>query len=79
MSEGGLERKLKVRFETDLEREVAIAKIEAAGFRIIPMRHNDGLFGEYRGRAEEYSATEKELASNGIRVVYRESEANCSC
>ncbi len=72
MSEGDLEK--KVRFETELEREEAIKLVREAGFRVIPMKYNKGLFGEYAGPADQYEQIKEELGTRGIRVIYRETE-----
>ena len=66
----------KVLFEYDnLEREEAERIVQEAGFEVIRMKYNEGLFGKYKGQKEEYQHRISELESQGIQVVYRESKA----
>lgn len=74
--EVGMSLDRKVRFECDnLEREEAERIVQKAGFEIIPMKYNEGLFGQYKGQKEVYQECLKELESQGIHVIYRESQA----
>lgn len=71
-----LEKRLKVRVEYDqdkLTREEALKLLQESNFSIIPLRHSSGIFAEYLGCSEQYKAAEQGLASQGLRLVYRES------
>ncbi|HLD05112.1 MAG TPA: hypothetical protein VJG90_05325 [Candidatus Nanoarchaeia archaeon] len=65
----------KVRFEYDeLTKEEAIKRVEEAGFRVIPMKYTEGLFGQYQGSGEAYQTAVQRLEEKGVQVVYRESK-----
>ncbi len=67
----------KVRFEYDnMDREEAEQTVREAGFEVIQMKYNEGLFGRYKGPEEDYQHSLEGLESKGIQVVYRESKAD---
>ena len=55
--------------------KVMSEELKEAGFEVIRMKYNEGLFGKYKGQKEEYQHRISELESQGIQVVYRESKA----
>lgn len=67
----------KVRFEyNNLERKEAERIVQEAGFALVPMKYNEGLFGEYKGLEEDYQDQVQAVEREGIRIVYRESKAD---
>ena len=66
----------KVRFEYGkLEKEEVQRIVQEAGFDVVPMKYNQGLFGEYKGPEEGYKTAVESLANKGIKAIYRESKA----
>ncbi|MEK6963286.1 MAG: hypothetical protein AABX70_02575 [Nanoarchaeota archaeon] len=66
----------KVRFEYDqLNKEKVIERVEKEGFEVISLKYTQGLFGKYVGPNDEYQKRVESLEKEGIKTVYRESNA----